>query len=175
MKPAIIAGVILGLVQAIPFLNFINVCCCLGAIGAGFLSVYLYNKANGSRGVTNAEGVTLGAMTGGIAAPIILILGVPLGLLTQSAMIGFIQSLNPEVQMPADAFGSGILGGIMSGLIWAVLCTIFATLGGLLGSLVFKPTGGPGAAPPPAYPGPGAPYGQGGPGAPYGQGGGQPY
>jgi hypothetical protein len=181
LKPAVIGGVILGLIQAIPFLNFINCFCCLGAIGSGFLAAHLYNKSNGSRGVTPADGATLGALVGGIAAPIILVIGVPLGLLTQGAMLAIVQNLGGQI--PTEAFGSGVAGGILGGIMWVILCAVFSTIGGLLASLVYKPTGGPGV-PPPTYPGPGGPYNPGGPGAPpygqgtpggpYGQGGGQP-
>jgi hypothetical protein len=38
LKPAIIGGVVLGLLSVIPFVNFANACCCLWAIVGGLLA-----------------------------------------------------------------------------------------------------------------------------------------
>jgi hypothetical protein len=160
IKPAAIGGVALGLLSAIPIVNFVNICCCAWALGGGFLAAFLYNKENGGRGITPGDGATLGAIAGGIAAPIYLVIGVPLGILMQGVQVAIFKSAG--IDIPAEAMGTSILGAIAGGFVGAIVLAIFATLGGLIGSLVYKPTGGPapgGPTYPPAPGAPGAPYG----------------
>lgn len=159
IKPAAIGGVAMGILSAIPILG---ICCCLWALGGGFLAAMLYNKEIGGRGLTPGDGATLGAIAGGIAAPIYLIVGIPLSLLFQGAQLAMFKSMGVDV--PVESMGSGIVGAIGGALVGAIVIAILATLGGLLGSLVYKPTGGPtpgGPTYPPAPGAPGAPYGQG--------------
>ena len=181
MKPAIIGGAVAGILSVIPL---VSTCCCIWALGGGFLAAHLYNKEAGSRGLLPAEGATIVAMAGGVAAAIAFVITIPITLLLGPIQEEILRSYG----VPSSG-GAGIVGAITGAIIVAGLLAIFATIGGLLASLVYKPTGGPGA-PPPTYPGSGGPYESGGPvtppygggtpggpagqGGPYGQGGGQP-
>src|SRR5437588_622051 len=44
MKPALIGGVILGILSAIPFVNIPNICCCAWAIVGGIIAANIYIK-----------------------------------------------------------------------------------------------------------------------------------
>jgi len=151
IKPAAIGGVAMGILSAIPILG---ICCCLWGLGGGFLAAMMYNKEIGGRGLTPGDGATLGALAGGIAAPVFLVLGIPLGLLFQGAQVAMLKSMG--VPYDAGSVGSGIVGAIIGAIIQAIILAILGTLGGLIGSLVYKPTAGPGPMPPP----PANPYGQ---------------
>src|SRR2546423_14961206 len=83
-KAALIGGVVAGLLSAIPVVNY---CCCLWAIGGGILAVYLYVKGT-SATVTPGGGASLGAVAGGIAAAIYLVISLPLNLLIGAAAVG---------------------------------------------------------------------------------------
>jgi len=43
LKPALLGGLIVGLLSAIPFINY---CCCIWAIGGGALAGFLYIKSS---------------------------------------------------------------------------------------------------------------------------------
>src|SRR5688572_31155406 len=60
LKPALIGGVVLGLLSAIPFVNAVNACCCLWAILGGMLATYLYVR-NSATPATAADGAILGS------------------------------------------------------------------------------------------------------------------
>src|SRR5688500_19988055 len=72
VKPAVIGGVVLGLLSAIPFVNFVNACCCLWAILGGLLASYLYVK-NSPTPVNAGDGAIVGAIAGVVGGLISLI------------------------------------------------------------------------------------------------------
>ena len=63
MKPALIGGVALGLLSAIPFINILNACCCAWAVVGGALATYLYIK-NSVTPVRPGDGAVPGAGCG---------------------------------------------------------------------------------------------------------------
>ena len=163
VKPAVIGGVVLGLLSAIPFVNFVNACCCLWAILGGLLASYLYVK-NSPTPANAGDGAIVGAIAGVVGALISLIVGIPLAIVSNSAMqglfLGWMESMDPsQAELFRTQFeaSSTVPGAIVNGLIQAVLLFIFAVIGGLIGIPLFeKRKGGP-LPPPPPTPG-GAPY-----------------
>lgn len=171
LKPALIGGVILGILSAIPAVDY---CCCIWAIIGGIIAANIYIK-NSPTPVQPADGAVLGAIAGGIGAVLVIVLGIPLQLIVGTALMsmmqGIVQSANPEqaAQM-REMMASGISFGsaLVHALIWAVLVIIFAAVGGLLGVALFeKRKGGAGVPPPPPPPAGG--FG-GAPGGGFGQG-----
>src|SRR5438270_12743569 len=79
MKPALIGGVILGILSAIPFVNIPNICCCAWAIVGGIIAANIYIK-NSPAPVRPGDGAVLGAIAADIGGAINLIIGVPLQL-----------------------------------------------------------------------------------------------
>jgi hypothetical protein len=164
LKPAVIGGVVLGLLSAIPFVNFVNLCCCLWAILGGLLASYLYVK-NSPTPANAGDGAIVGAIAGAIGAVIYLILGIPLAIVSGSAMrtilINWMASINPSqadlVRRQMEAQGDNIAGVIVQSVIGAVLLLVFAVIGGLIGIPIFEKRKGGTMPPPPPAPG-GAPY-----------------
>ena len=163
VKPALIGGVVLGLLSSIPFVNFANACCCLWAIVGGIIASYLYVK-NSPTPASAGDGAILGAIAGLVGALVSLIVGIPISIATssmmQGMMLGWIESMDPRqaemfrTQLEAS---STVAGAVVNGLIQAVLLFVFAIIGGLIGIPLFeKRKGGPMPPPPPA-PG-GAPF-----------------
>lgn len=156
MKPAIIGGIVVGLLSAIPFVNILNVCCCLWAILGGVLASYLYIKASPTP-VKAGDGAVLGLLAGVVGGLIYIVIGIPLGILMGATMMSFMSKLMESVDpRQAEAFrqqaeaGQSIVAHILRGLISAFLLLIFSTIGGLLGVPIFeKRKGGPDLPPPP--------------------------
>ena len=163
VKPAVIGGVVLGLLSAIPFVNFVNLCCCLWAILGGLLASYLYVK-NSPTPANAGDGAIVGAIAGAIGAVIYLVLGIPLAIVSGSAMravfINLMASIDPNqadlFRRQVEAQGD-IAGVIVQSLIGAVLLLVFAVIGGLIGIPLFEKRKGGTMPPPPPDPG-GAPY-----------------
>ena len=168
LKPAIVGGVLVGLLSAIPFVNLANICCCLWALLGGALASYLYIK-NSPTPASSGDGAILGVLAGVVGAAIYIVIGIPLSILLGATMISFIsrmmESANPsQVEMMRQMqAGQTIIGAILRGLLTAALLVGFSTIGGLLGVTIFEKRKGTDVPPPPP---PG--FGGGQPGRGYG-------
>jgi len=161
IKSAVIGGVVLGILSAIPFVNFVNICCCAWAILGGALAVSMYVKKSPTP-VSMGTGAGIGAIAGLVGAVINLVIGLPLSLATGSAftalLTGLIARLNPQsaeamrqqIEMQNNmGIGERLLLAIPGALIACVLVTIFATIGGLIGVAIFEKRKGGVSSPPP--------------------------
>src|SRR5438034_1868234 len=131
LKPAIIGGVVLGLLTARPFINWANICCCLWAIVGGALASYVYIKGSPTPAKAG-DGAIVGVIAGVIGAAIYVVIGIPLSILvggvTRELFAKVMESINPSQadmirrQMEASA---SIAGAIINGIILAVLLVVF--------------------------------------------------
>src|SRR5215216_4774304 len=94
LKPALIGGVILGILSAIPALNY---CCCIWAIVGGLIAANLYVKKSPAP-VTPADGAIIGAIAGAIGVALIIVIGIPLNLVVGTAMVSLLQGMVPPDQ-----------------------------------------------------------------------------
>jgi Family of unknown function (DUF5518) len=164
LKPALIGGILLGLLSVIPFVSALNVCCCLWAILGGMLASYLYVK-NSPTPATPGDGAMLGALAGVIGALISLILGIPIsyamGPTMRNMLLNLVENLDRQqaelMRRQLEMSGDSIVPVIINALILAVLLFVFSVIGGLIGTALFeKRKGGPVPPPPPTPGGPGA-------------------
>jgi hypothetical protein len=154
LKPAIIGGVVVGLLSAIPFVNILNLCCCLWAVLGGVLASYLYIKASPTPAKVG-DGAVVGLLAGVVGAAIYVVIGIPLSILIGATMITFlsrlIESTNPQQaeMMREMQAGQTIISAIIRGIILAILLVVFSTIGGLLGVPIFEKRKGAAETPPP--------------------------
>ena len=139
LKPALLGGLIVGVLSAIPFINY---CCCIWSIGGGVLAAYLYIKSSQTP-VAMGEGAMVGGMAGAVGAVIYLILGLPIAIFFGMAAMEQ-QLYRSGVHLPF----SGILLMIVSGIVGAIVLAVLATLGGVIGVAIFEKRKGDGLAPP---------------------------
>ena len=162
IKSALIGGVILGILSAIPAVNY---CCCIWALIGGIVAANLYVKKSPVP-VSPGDGAILGAIAGAIGIVLIIVIGIPLNLVAGAAMVSLIQGMVPPDQAAQMnemmAAGVGIASAIKSAVILSIVAVIFSAIGGLIGVAIFeKRKGGAGVPPPPPPPAAG---GFGGPG-----------
>jgi hypothetical protein len=140
LKPALLGGLIVGVLSAIPFINY---CCCIWSIGGGALAAYLYISSSPVP-VSTGDGAMVGGLAGVVGGIIYLILGLPIALLF--GMAAMQDSLNRGgVELPI----SGTLLMIVAGIVGAIILALLATLGGVIGVAIFEKRKGDGLAPPP--------------------------
>jgi hypothetical protein len=140
LKPALLGGLIVGVLSAIPFINY---CCCIWSIGGGALAAYLYIKSSPVP-VSMGDGAMTGALAGVVGGIIYLILGLPIAILF--GMAAMTDQLNRSgVQLPF----SGVLLMVVAGIVGAIILALLATLGGVIGTAIFEKRKGDGLAPPP--------------------------
>src|ERR1043165_9541004 len=137
LKPALIGGVLIGVLSVIPFVSAANVCCCLWAILGGMLATYLYVK-NSPTPATAADGAVLGGIAGLVGAVISVILGIPIAMAMGPTMrilfISLAERLDPRqadiLRQQFEAAGNNIGAVIFNALILGLLLFVFAVIGG---------------------------------------------
>jgi hypothetical protein len=186
-QPALVGGLILGFLSAIPFVNLGNCFCCLWVLLGGAIAARILIKRSPFP-VTTGEGAIVGALAGVVGAAITLVVGLPLSLAIpdmQTMMLGWFEGMTPDPaakeqirqmmeQVEGQPLGQRVVAGLFGWLIGAFFTVAFAALGGIIGVAMFEkrkgqeppagPMGYPPQGPPPGYapqgppPGPQSPY-----------------
>jgi len=131
LKPALLGGLIVGILSSIPLLNY---CCCLWGIGGGGLAGFLYIKSSPVP-VKVGEGAVIGLLSGIIGAVLYFIIGVPIAYFISGGNIE--ETLRGTgLQLPAGL--SGLLLFVVSGLIAGVTLLVLSIIGGLISVPIFE-------------------------------------
>ncbi|HEX8455742.1 MAG TPA: hypothetical protein VF656_00330 [Pyrinomonadaceae bacterium] len=150
MRAALVGGVTLGLLSAIPPISLGNLCCCIWVLGGGALASYLYVQRSQTP-VMLGQGAELGALSGvvgtivahGIGIPLGIILGDPLNRL----LVRMFENFNPQVAeevrkqveiAQAQSFVEKLPVILGTAALNTVIYIGFGALGGLLGIKLFE-------------------------------------
>lgn len=155
LQPALLGGVFIGVLSALPFISAANCCCCLWVVAGGVLTVYL-RQQNTPMAIQPSEGALMGLIAGAIGGVIAGILGYAVAMMMGPWQNEFMrrileanQDTPPEVrEMMERMMSGGAMGAvaIMGMLMNVVIYSVFGLLGGLLGTAIFKKNAPP--APP---------------------------
>ena len=149
LQPAILGGLLFGVLSALPIIKGGNACCCLWVITGGVVAAYLL-QANHPYPITLADGAMTGALAGIIGAFLWVLISIPIDLLTaplDERMKDFVLSSTdlPEsmrqmiesMQQPSGPTALKVTGQLAFGV---VVGCIFSTIGGILGAVFFQKT-----------------------------------
>jgi hypothetical protein len=150
IKPALIGGVVLGLLSILPFIKGL---CCLWAIVGGVIAAWIYIK-NSPLKITSGNGAGVGALSGFVGG-VIFIVGFVLSTAKEFADPEIIAEqfkgypIDPNVlKFFTEHF---ILVLFLYSIIFLVTIVALSTLGGIIGVAIFEKRKGAMAQPPP-YP-----------------------
>ena len=160
LQPALLGGLVIGVLSALPVISMGNCLCCLWVILGGVVATYLLQQAQPVP-VDAADGAIVGLLAGLVGAVVGTLVAIPIqmlmGPLGSDALRQVLEQsggdMPPEVRGMLEQMSSGAAGGalLFVGLLFSlVLNAIFGALGGVLGTALFKP-----AMPPPPPPVPG--------------------
>ncbi|MGE5813287.1 MAG: hypothetical protein ACM36C_02265 [Acidobacteriota bacterium] len=157
VQPAVLGGVFMGVLSALPFVSYANACCCLWIVVGGVLAAWLLQQ-NSPYAITTSDGAVVGLLSG--------VFGALIGVVITALMAPFQRQLDlymfsritqamgdvpPFVEQVIEQRRSmpavTVLSVIASLIFSLIINPIFAMLGGLLGAVLFKK-----GAPPPAPP-----------------------
>jgi hypothetical protein len=161
VQPALLGGLFIGILSALPFISVGN-CCCLWIIGGGFLAAYV-DSQNTPRNVPIARGALDGFLAGAAGAFIWLLASLalepvvgPLHRQFAETMAQRSQAMPPEVREMFEQLASRSTSParLAVGFVFQlVIGLMFAPIGGMLGALFFKkdvpPALGGNPSPPP--------------------------
>ena len=154
-QPAVVGGVAMGVLSALPVINFAN-CCCAWILFGGALAAYLMQQ-NHSEPITIGDGAIVGLLAGVIGAFVAAIVSIPISLAMGPLQSGIARDvlnnpdLPPEFRRLFGQFGAGPvigIGFIVFFFLSLVVCTVFGMLGGLFGALMFRKNQPPVIPPP---------------------------
>jgi ABC-type phosphate transport system permease subunit len=159
LQPALLGGVALGVLSALPVIQFANCCGCAWILFGGALAAYLMQQ-NHPDPIMIGDGAIVGLLAGIIGAFVWLIVSIPIGMamapfnnqMAQQAMRN--ADLPPEFRVFLEqlsgtpTIGVGLLFGFF---VMLVVSTLFGMLGGLFGALMFRKAQPP-VIPPPIPP-----------------------
>lgn len=147
LQPAVLGGLFIGVLSALPIINLGNCVCCLWVVGGGALAVYLMQQ-NHPFAVQAADGALVGLLAGAIGGALCGLLVIPIALafgpMEQRLVQQWLESsqdVPPEVRTMIDNMArGGILGmmAIIGVFVRAIVFGVIAMLGGLLGVALFK-------------------------------------
>lgn len=164
VMPSLVGGLVMGVLSALPLINFVNACCCLWVVAGGVVAAYLLQQ-NQIAPITPDDGALVGALAGLVGAVVSTVLSLPINLLMapfQQAMLERLRETSGSVPPEfGQLFGSaaGVVATVIGFLFMLVVGPAFSTIGGLIGAMMFR------KAPPPPAP-PAGPGGFSGPSAP---------
>jgi thiamine transporter ThiT len=162
--PALLGGLFIGVLSALPFVRFAN-CCCLWIVSGGYLAAYVMQQEHPFP-ITAADGAIVGFLSGIIGACVFTIVDIPIGLLMGPLQAQFVGRLSrtssnvpPELrEVFEEAFDSAQSSLMMASILRFVpmffVGVVFAPVGGILGALFSRRQPLPPASAPPPPPAP---------------------
>lgn len=149
LQPALYGGAFIGVLSALPFVNFGNVCCCMWVIIGGVIAAYVMQQ-NHPLPITVADGALVGLLAGVLGGVISTVLSIPIELAFGDVqrdmfrrMIEGLGTLPPEAQdvfeqMESRGAAEMALGSVFGLMFGVVAGAIFGLLGGVLGAAMFR-------------------------------------
>ena len=145
---ALLGGVFIGVLSALPIVNIAN-CCCLWVTGGGVLTVYLAQGTG--RPIGPGRGAWLGFFAGVIGAVVWLVAFAALDVVVGPMQQRLIEAmLDRSIDMPPDARqmleaisarSASPLRYVLGFLFQFLAGALFSTLGGLIGAIFLRKAG----------------------------------
>jgi hypothetical protein len=161
LQPALLGGLVIGTLSALPVISMGNCACCLWVILGGALATYLLQQAQPTP-VDGVDGAITGLLAGLVGAIVGSLLAIPIQMLMgpmQGDLLRRIleqggEDIPGEMRDTLQSLARGGIGGalMLLGLLMSlVVNSIFGALGGLLGTAMFKPMMPPSPPPVPGF------------------------
>jgi len=146
MQPALLGGLFIGVLSALPIVSICN-CCCLWVIGGGVLSAYLDQQQDPSP-TSPSRGAKVGATAGVVGAFVWLVVATVINLVMapfQSAMLEAVtrnaRDVPPEIREWLDSMANAepsFVANVFWFGIMLIIGSAFAALGGALAATYFR-------------------------------------
>ena len=158
-QPALVGGLVMGWLSALPIIYFGNMCCCLWVVSGGLVAAWVLQQ-NQSTPITPGDGALVGLLAGLAGALIHFLVSIPIDLLMApfervmadrllqmaGEMPAWLADLVQQASERRNEVGIGfiIASRVVTFMIMLCVGAIFSTLGGLLGAAIFRKETPPG-------------------------------
>jgi len=151
-QPALIGGLVMGVLTGLPIVSAGNLCCCLWVIAGGVVAAYILQQ-NEPAPITASDGALVGLFAGLIGACVYLVVSIPITILVApmermivERLVERMGDVPPEFRDFASR-GIGTGARLILGFIFLLFVgAAFSTIGGLIGQAIFvrkTPPAGP--------------------------------
>ena len=155
---ALLGGLFIGVLSALPLVKYAN-CCCIWIVAGGFVAAYL-NQQNDPRPMTPGRGALAGLLAGMVGSVVWLVVSLVMRAVfapLQQRMAGVIlrgtPDMPPEVRTLFESIGSNsALEFVLGFVVMLFVGSIASTIGGLLGAMFFRNDVPPALGGPPPLP-----------------------
>ena len=149
-QPAILGGLLIGVLSSLPIIKAGNICCCLWVVAGGALTVYLQQQRTPEpvqTGDAVIGGLLAGLIGGAITCVATYLTFLLLGPVIQSSFAAVQDQIESNPDMPAATremvqnFIRMLAGGgavVIQALITLPTFAVFSMLGSLLGTALFR-------------------------------------
>jgi|KBSSwiStaDraftv2_1062776.scaffolds.fasta_scaffold09295_10 hypothetical protein len=157
-QPAMIGGLVIGVLSSLPIISAGNVCCCLWVVAGGAVAAYLLQQ-NQRTPITPGDGALVGLYAGLIGAAVGFVISIPLSMVMAPMQRAVVQRILENAgdmppaarqileNMSGPTTAAGLMGRLVIRVVifcfTLVIWSIFSTLGGLLGAAIFKKSAPP--------------------------------
>src|SRR5690242_10470920 len=101
-QPALIGGLVMGVLSALPLISVANACCCMWVLGGGALAAYLLQQ-NTRAAISPGDGALVGLLAGLIGAVATTIISIPIDIMVGPMQRALAQNiLNMAGNMPPE-------------------------------------------------------------------------
>jgi len=158
-QPALVGGVVMGVLSALPFVAAGNLCCCMWVVIGGAIAAYLLQQ-NQSTPITPGDGALVGLLAGLIGAFVQALVAIPVSIAVApferemlQRVLDMAGTMPPEMRDAIErysgrsgefSFGFMILGRMVALVFGLFVGAVFSTVGGLLGAIIVKKDTPPG-------------------------------
>jgi hypothetical protein len=156
LQPALLGGVVIGVLSALPIINLAN-CCCAWILFGGGLAAYLLQQPRPTP-ISAGDGALVGLLAGAIGAVVWTIVAIPLNVALMPFQADLLeQVLSNANDMPPEARAfleslrtAPVMGAaaIVGFFLTFCVCSVFGMVGGLFGALFFRKNAPPPPPPP---------------------------
>ena len=165
-QPALLGGLAIGVLSALPVINVAN-CCCAWILFGGALAAYLMQQ-NHPEPIGVGDGAVVGLLAGVAGTFVWLVISIPISSVMAPFQAQMVQralrnasDMAPEARVFLESLSTGPavgLGLAFGFLVMLCLSSVFGMAGGLFGALMFRKNAPPPSPPPPPPPPPLPPF-----------------
>jgi hypothetical protein len=143
VQPALIGGLTMGVLSALPLVSAGNVCCCLWVVTGGIVAAYLLQQ-NQPAPVRLVDGAVVGLLAGVVGAFVYVLLSIPMMILTAPAQRQLVERFIDAGTLPAEfrdymtRYAFGALGLTVAFVATLIAGLVFSPIGGLIGAAIFR-------------------------------------
>jgi hypothetical protein len=143
-QPAIVGGLVVGVLSALPIVSAGNLCCCLWVVCGGVAAAYLLQQSQAAP-ITPGDGALVGLLAGVVGAFVSLLLSIPITILIAPLERAFFEwlpqatgNMPPELRGYMTGAVGASIGLVLQFLFMLFAGPVFSTIGGLLGAAIFR-------------------------------------